>query len=50
MGDKKKWSLVTLNRWSSYTAMIVWGILLSALSIGHLRQVVVLQRGLFEQV
>ena len=24
LGDKKKWSLVALDRWSSYTATIVW--------------------------
>ena len=24
MGDKKKWSLVALDRWSSYTVTIVW--------------------------
>ena len=24
MGDKKKWSLVALNRWSSYTVTIEW--------------------------
>ena len=25
LGDKKKWSLVALGRWSSYTVTIVWG-------------------------
>ena len=24
LGDKKKWSLVVLDRWSSYTVTIIW--------------------------
>ena len=39
LGDKKKWSLVALDRWLSYTVM---GFCLGGFNIGHLRPVVIL--------
>ena len=44
------WLLVALDRWWSYTVMIVWEFAWAELGIGHLRRVVILQRWLFEHV
>ena len=47
---QKKWSLVALNKWLSYTVTIVQEFALGGLPIGHLRRVVVLQRWSCEHV